>query len=69
MAFVGPEVHLDVADDVLVVDLLLFHVTQLRYVVVELKIGRLSPAYVGQLLPRLRRTARHLRRRRRRLRP
>lgn len=49
MAFVGRQVRLDVGDDVLVVDLLLFHVTQLRYVVVELKIGRFSPAYVGQL--------------------
>ena len=33
----------------LVVDLLLFHVTQMRFVVVELKIGRFFPAYVGQL--------------------
>lgn len=49
MAFVGRQVRFDVGDEVLVVDLLLFHVTQLRYVVVELKIGRFSPAYVGQL--------------------
>ena len=49
MAFVGRQVRFDVGNEVLVVDLLLFHVTQLRYVVVELKIGRFSPAYVGQL--------------------
>ncbi len=30
-------------------DLLLFNVEQLRYVVVELKIGRFDPAYVSQL--------------------
>ncbi len=30
-------------------DLLLFNVEQLRYVVVELKIGSFDPAYVGQL--------------------
>ena len=49
MAFVGRQVRFDVGCEVLVVELLLFHVTQLRYVVVELKIGRFSPAYVGQL--------------------
>lgn len=31
------------------VDLLFFHVEQLRYVVVELKIGKFMPEYVGQL--------------------
>lgn len=31
------------------VDLLLFHVTQLRYVVVEFKIGKFKPDYTGQL--------------------
>lgn len=51
MAFVGRQVRFDVGDEVLVVDLLLSHVTQLRYVVVELKIGRFSPSYVGQLGP------------------
>jgi hypothetical protein len=35
--------------DLLVVDLLLFHLTQLRCVVVELKVGRFHPGYVGQL--------------------
>ena len=59
MAFVGRQVRFDVDVDIdgdgdgdgdeLVLDLLLFHVEQLRYVVVELKIGRFDPAYVGQL--------------------
>lgn len=48
-AFVGRQVHLDVAGDDFFVDLLLFHLEQLRYVVVELKIGRFKPEYVGQL--------------------
>ncbi len=52
MAFVGRQVRFDVDVDVdvdeLVLDLLLFNVEQLRYVVVELKIGRFDPAYVGQ---------------------
>lgn len=30
-------------------DLLFFHVTQLRYVVVELKIGKFQPAHMGQI--------------------
>ncbi len=49
MAFVGRQVRFDVDGDELVLDLLLFNVEQLRYVVVELKIGRFDPAYVGQL--------------------
>jgi len=54
MAFVGRQVRLTVRDDdgavdEFVVDLLLFHVEQLRYVVVELKVGRFEPAHVGQL--------------------
>lgn len=55
MAFVGRQVRLAVADDVseqvdeFYVDLLFFHVEQLRYVVVELKIGQFEPAHVGQL--------------------
>jgi len=48
-AFVGRQVHLDVGDEDFYVDLLFFHVVQLRYVVVELKVGRLTPADVGQL--------------------
>lgn len=49
MAFVGRQIRFDVDGDELVLDLLLFSVEQLRYVVVELKIGRFDPAYVGQL--------------------
>lgn len=55
MAFVGRQVRLTVPDDTsghvdeFYVDLLFFHVTQLRYVVVELKIGTFEPAHLGQL--------------------
>jgi len=66
MAFVGRQVRFDVDVDEPVLDLLLFNVEQLRYVVVELKIGRFDPAYVGQLGTyvavvddRLRRSDRH----------
>ncbi len=48
MAFVGRQVRFDVGDgDEVVVDLLLFNVEQLRYVVVELKVGRLGPGDLG----------------------
>jgi predicted nuclease of restriction endonuclease-like (RecB) superfamily len=54
MAFVGRQVRFDVTDekgrtDELVVDLLLFSIPQLRYVVVELKVGDFQPAFLGQL--------------------
>ncbi len=49
LAFVGRQVRFDVDGDELVLDLLLFHVEQLRYVVIELKIGRFESGYVGQL--------------------
>jgi len=55
MAFVGRQVRLIVPDDrtdavsEFYVDLLFFHVTQLRYVVVELKVGPFEPAHLGQL--------------------
>ncbi|MHA7134329.1 PDDEXK nuclease domain-containing protein [Oerskovia turbata] len=49
MAFVGRQVRFTVDGDELIVDLLLFHVEQLRYVVVELKIGQFEPGHVGQL--------------------
>jgi len=50
MAFVGRQVRLDLGDGFeVVVDLLLFNVEQLRYVVVELKVGPLAPGDVGQL--------------------
>jgi len=49
MAFVGRQVRLDLGDGFeVVVDLVLFNVEQLRYVV-ELKVGRLAPGDVGQL--------------------
>jgi hypothetical protein len=55
MAFVGRQVRLTVPDDEsdavdeFFVDLLFFHVEQLRYVVVELKVGTFEPAHLGQL--------------------
>jgi predicted nuclease of restriction endonuclease-like (RecB) superfamily len=54
MAFVGRQVRLEVTDekgdtDEFVLDLILFHIPQRRYVVVELKIGRFEPAFTGQL--------------------
>ncbi|MCL2092079.1 MAG: PDDEXK nuclease domain-containing protein [Micrococcales bacterium] len=54
MAFVGRQVRLEVTDskgdtDEFVVDLLLFHIPQARYIVVELKTGKFQPAHLGQL--------------------
>ena len=54
MAFVGRQVRFDVTDehgktDEFVIDLLLYHIPQARYVVVELKVGDFTPAYLGQL--------------------
>ncbi|MDQ2850847.1 MAG: PDDEXK nuclease domain-containing protein [Actinomycetota bacterium] len=48
-AFVGRPLHFEVGGDDFYADLVLFHVEQLRYVVVELKIGKFKPGYVGQL--------------------
>ena len=48
-AFVGRQVHFDVDGNDFFVDLLFFHVEQLRYVVVELKTGEFRPDNVGQL--------------------
>jgi RecB family endonuclease NucS len=48
-AFVGRQMHFDVAGDDFYVDLLFFHTEQLRYVVVELKTGKFEPAFAGQL--------------------
>lgn len=42
-AFVGRQVHIEVDGDDFYIDLLFFHVEQLRYVVVELKIGKFEP--------------------------
>ncbi|WP_454299620.1 PDDEXK nuclease domain-containing protein [Salana multivorans] len=56
MAFVGRQVRLLVPDDKpggpaaeLVADLLLFHIYQRRFVVIELKVGDFSPSCLGQL--------------------
>lgn len=48
-AFVGRQVHLDVDGDDFYIDLLFFHVEQLRYFVIELKTGKFQPEYVGKL--------------------
>jgi predicted nuclease of restriction endonuclease-like (RecB) superfamily len=48
-AFVGRQVPLDVDGDDFYVDLLFFHVEQLRYVVVELKVGKFQPEFAGKL--------------------
>lgn len=48
-AFVGRQMHFDVDGDDFYVDLLFFHVEQLRYVVIELKTGKFKPEYLGQL--------------------
>ena len=48
-AFVGRQMHFDVDGDDFYLDLLFFHVEQLRYVVIELKTGKFKPDHVGQL--------------------
>lgn len=48
-AFVGRHVHLEVGGDDFYIDLLFFHVEQLRYYVFELKTGRFQPQYAGKL--------------------
>lgn len=48
-AFVGRQVHFDIDGDDFFVDLLFFHIEQLRYVVVELKTGKFQPSFTGQL--------------------
>lgn len=48
-AFVGRQVHFDVDGDDFFVDLLFFHVEQLRYVVIELKTTKFDPRDAGQL--------------------
>lgn len=49
LAFVGRQVHFDIDGDDFYVDLLFFHVEQLRYVVVELKVTKFDPRDAGQL--------------------
>lgn len=48
-SFVGRQVHFAVDGRDFYLGLVFFHVEQLRYVVVELKIGRFEPEYTGQL--------------------
>lgn len=48
-SFVGRQVPFDVDGDDYFVDLLFFHIEQLRYVVVELKTGKFKPEYAGKL--------------------
>lgn len=48
-AFVGRQVHLEVEGDNFYIDLLFFHVEQLRYFVIELKTGKFQPEFAGKL--------------------
>ena len=47
--YVGRQVRFNGDGDGLMLDLLPYNVEQRRYVVIELKIGRFDPAYLGQL--------------------
>jgi predicted nuclease of restriction endonuclease-like (RecB) superfamily len=48
-AFVGRQVRLDIDGDELFIDLLMFHIPTVRYVVIELKTTKLTAGDVGQL--------------------
>ncbi|HZJ04121.1 MAG TPA: PDDEXK nuclease domain-containing protein [Nocardioidaceae bacterium] len=48
-SFVGQQVHLDVGGDDFYIDLLFFNIPQVRYVVVELKMGKFEPEFAGKL--------------------
>lgn len=48
-AFVGRQMHLEVDGDDFYIDLLFFHVEQLRYFVIELKTGKFQPEFAGKL--------------------
>jgi predicted nuclease of restriction endonuclease-like (RecB) superfamily len=48
-SFVGRQVPFEVDGDEFAADLIFFHVEQLRYVVVELKVGKFKPEMAGQL--------------------
>lgn len=48
-AFAGRQVHLKDGGEDFRVDLRFFHIVQLRYVVVELTVGRFTSAALGQL--------------------
>jgi predicted nuclease of restriction endonuclease-like (RecB) superfamily len=48
-SFVGKQVKLDVGGDDFYIDLLFFHITLNRYIVIELKAGDFKPEHAGQL--------------------
>lgn len=48
-AFVGRQVRITVDGDEFILDLLFFNIPQVRYVVVELKIGKFEPEFIGKL--------------------
>jgi predicted nuclease of restriction endonuclease-like (RecB) superfamily len=48
-AFVGRQVHLDVAEEDFYIDLLFFHLRLRSFVVVDLKIGPFKPEYAGKI--------------------
>jgi len=48
-AFVGRQVHLEVAGDDFFIDLLFYHLKLRCYVVIELKAGKFKPEHLGQL--------------------
>ena len=48
-AFVGRQVHLDVAEEDFYIDLLFYHLQLRSFVVVDLKIGPFKPEYAGKI--------------------
>ena len=48
-AFVGRQVHLDVAEEDFYIDLLFYHLRLRSFVVVDLKIGSFKPEYAGKI--------------------
>ncbi len=48
-AFVGRQVHLDVAGEDFYIDLLFYHLSLRRYIVIELKTGQFKPEYAGKM--------------------
>jgi len=48
-AFVGRQVHLEVADEDFYIDLLFYHLRLRSFVVVDLKVGPFKPEYAGKI--------------------
>jgi predicted nuclease of restriction endonuclease-like (RecB) superfamily len=48
-AFVGRQVHLDIAEEDFYIDLLFYHLQLRSFVVVDLKIGPFKPEYAGKI--------------------